>query len=77
MKLLPDTPIKYNDDPPETVSRVKKHPRFLTVLAELVARADRDRSPSSSPPCPGVGDAVVAEWARLASARWCRGCGAC
>jgi DNA helicase IV len=27
MKLLPDTPIKYNDDPPETVSRVKKHPR--------------------------------------------------
>ena len=41
LKLLPDTPVKYNDDPPENVSRVKKHPQMLALLADLVARQTR------------------------------------
>ncbi|KAB2898341.1 MAG: DNA helicase UvrD, partial [Kofleriaceae bacterium] len=41
LKLLPDTPVKYNDDPPENVSRVKKHPRMLDILTALVARQAR------------------------------------
>jgi DNA helicase-2/ATP-dependent DNA helicase PcrA len=32
MKLMPESPAKYNDDPPEQASRVKKHPVMLTLL---------------------------------------------
>jgi DNA helicase-2/ATP-dependent DNA helicase PcrA len=38
MRVLPDAPVKYNDDPPEQVSRVKKHPLMLTVLERWVVR---------------------------------------
>ena len=33
MRCLPDAPTKYNLDPPEHVSRVKKHPALLGMLA--------------------------------------------
>ena len=36
MRCLPDAPTKYNVDPPENVSRVKKHPAMLPLLARLV-----------------------------------------
>jgi DNA helicase-2/ATP-dependent DNA helicase PcrA len=36
MRCLPDAPTKYNADPPENVSRVKKHPALLGVLARWV-----------------------------------------
>jgi DNA helicase II / ATP-dependent DNA helicase PcrA len=35
MRCLPDAPTKYNADPPEQVSRVKKHPALLAILARL------------------------------------------
>ena len=38
MRCLPDTPTKYNADPPEQVSRVKKHPAMLALLEQCVAR---------------------------------------
>jgi DNA helicase II / ATP-dependent DNA helicase PcrA len=38
MRCLPDAPTKYNADPPEQVSRVKKHPLMLTVLERWVLR---------------------------------------
>jgi DNA helicase-2/ATP-dependent DNA helicase PcrA len=65
LKLLPDTPVKYNDDPPETVSRVKKHPRVLEILQTMVARQARqieDEFKSLSGATPEIG----AEWERLA-----------
>ncbi|MBP8807697.1 MAG: ATP-binding domain-containing protein [Kofleriaceae bacterium] len=65
MKVLPDAPIKYNADPPEQVSRVKKHPRFLTVLAELVAEQTATVTVELAA-VPGVGDQVLGEWTRLA-----------
>jgi DNA helicase II / ATP-dependent DNA helicase PcrA len=34
IRCLPDTPTKYNEDPPEHVSRVKKHPALLALLAK-------------------------------------------
>lgn len=67
MRLLPDTPTKYNEDPPEVVSRLKKHPALLTITAAAVERqaaavADEVRAAA------GVSaDAVMAEWNRLAS----------
>ncbi len=65
LKLLPDTPIKYNDDPPETVSRVKKHPRVLEILQAMVARQARqieDDFKALSGATPDIG----AEWERHA-----------
>jgi DNA helicase-2/ATP-dependent DNA helicase PcrA len=38
MRVLPDAPTKYNLDPPEQVSRVKKHPAMLSILERWVAR---------------------------------------
>ena len=32
MRVLPDTPTKYNVEPPDQVSRVKKHPAMLGLL---------------------------------------------
>jgi DNA helicase II / ATP-dependent DNA helicase PcrA len=68
LKLLPDTPVKYNDDPPENVSRIKKHPRLLDVLAGVVTKqarqiADEIRGLSGSPDELGR---IGAEWERLA-----------
>jgi DNA helicase-2/ATP-dependent DNA helicase PcrA len=38
MKCLPETPTKYNIDPPENVSRVKKHPQVLKLLVTWCER---------------------------------------
>ncbi|MGE0547368.1 MAG: ATP-binding domain-containing protein [Kofleriaceae bacterium] len=38
MRCLPESPTKYNADPPEHVSRVKKHPALLSILANWVER---------------------------------------
>ncbi len=36
MKCLPESPTKYNADPPDQVSRVKKHPAMLKILVDWV-----------------------------------------
>src|SRR6185436_10546548 len=36
MRCLPEAPTKYNLDPPEHVSRVKKHPALLGMLVRWV-----------------------------------------
>ncbi len=36
MRCLPDTPTKYNAEPPDQVSRVKKHPAMIKLLASWV-----------------------------------------
>ena len=36
MRCLPDSPTNYNADPPEQVSRVKKHPALLQILETWV-----------------------------------------
>jgi len=64
IKLLPNTPLKYNDDPPETVSRVKKHPRFLTILTQLVDKQAAEISADLAA-TPGVTEPILAEWTRL------------
>lgn len=68
LKLLPDTPVKYNDDPPENVSRVKKHPRMLDILTALVVRQARqiEESLRSLPGAASELAAIGAEWERLA-----------
>jgi DNA helicase II / ATP-dependent DNA helicase PcrA len=38
MRCLPESPTKYNVEPPDQVSRVKKHPALLGMLARWVER---------------------------------------
>ncbi|HMG20291.1 MAG TPA: ATP-binding domain-containing protein [Kofleriaceae bacterium] len=38
MRCLPESPTKYNIEPPEQVSRVKKHPALLATLERWVQR---------------------------------------
>src|SRR5262245_25442423 len=54
MRCFPDSPTKYNADPPEQVSRVKKHPAMLAILerwctaqAEAIGTELADLSPAA------------------------------
>ena len=61
MRCLPEAPTKYNDDPPEHVSRVKKHPALLAMLVkwteEQAAEIGRELATIHAP--------VLGEWNRL------------
>jgi DNA helicase II / ATP-dependent DNA helicase PcrA len=67
LRLVPDSPVKYNDDPPEVVSRVKKHPALLTIIAALAARQARDVVAELRAAAGPAEEVVVAEWNRLAA----------
>ncbi len=64
LRLLPDSPVKYNDDPPEGVSRIKKHPQMLTILAAMVARQAQVIE-GEIRAIPGASADIGAEWERL------------
>ncbi len=63
-RLLRGTKGKYNDDTPDNVARVKKHPALLTVLeayiAEQVADAREDLEDLGS-----GSEAILEEWDRM------------
>ena len=61
MRCLPDAPTRYNDDPPEHVSRLKKHPAFLGVLVRWVENQAR----SIGTELADVHAPALAEWNRL------------
>lgn len=42
MRCLPEAPTKYNTDPPEHVSRAKKHPAVLAMLAAWVEKQAKE-----------------------------------
>ena len=66
MRLLPDSPTRYNEDPPETVSRIKKHPRLLPILADHAERQARAIADELRGAAGAASDQVLAEWSRLA-----------
>jgi DNA helicase-2/ATP-dependent DNA helicase PcrA len=68
MRCLPDSPTKYNAEPPEQVSRVKKHPAMLGILERWVAgQADQFAAEIGELPELGAARAAaLAEWTRLA-----------
>jgi DNA helicase-2/ATP-dependent DNA helicase PcrA len=58
MRCLPDAPTKYNAEPPDQVSRVKKHPAMLTILERWCdAQAQKIGSELAA-----ISDAALAEW---------------
>jgi len=66
MRLLPESPTKYNDDPPEVVSRVKKHPRLLRVLTEMTDRQAKAVIEDLRAAAGAAEELVLTEWNRLA-----------
>ncbi|HEX3482080.1 MAG TPA: ATP-binding domain-containing protein [Kofleriaceae bacterium] len=81
MRCLPDSPTKYNAEPPEQVSRVKKHPALLATLERWVARQAEQigaeiaalspqaaATPGAEPgTAPAAQTAALDEWNRLAA----------
>ena len=65
MRCLPEAPAKYNVEPPDQVSRVKKHPAMLGVLANWVVRQAAEIGADIAALDAGAG----AEWERLAKRR--------
>lgn len=61
MRCLPEAPTKYNADPPEQVSRVKKHPALLRMLQLWVERQASEIEHDLA-----VSGEAVSEWQRLA-----------
>jgi DNA helicase-2/ATP-dependent DNA helicase PcrA len=62
MRCLPEAPTKYNVEPPDQVSRVKKHPALLGMLVSLVER----QAVQISAELAEHSQAAVSEWDRLA-----------
>jgi DNA helicase-2/ATP-dependent DNA helicase PcrA len=65
IRCLPDAPTKYNDDPPDQVSRIKKHPAMLGLLERVCEQQaeviGRELLETAGP----AADAALAEWNRL------------
>jgi DNA helicase-2/ATP-dependent DNA helicase PcrA len=61
MRCLPDAPTKYNVDPPENVSRVKKHPALLGMLVKWTERQAQEIEDELR----AVSELAVTEWQRL------------
>ncbi|HEX2691832.1 MAG TPA: ATP-binding domain-containing protein [Kofleriaceae bacterium] len=68
MRCLPESPTKYNAEPPEKVSRIKKHPALLGMLETWVEqqaaqiRVEIAEAHAAGAPTPSP---AVAEWDRL------------
>jgi DNA helicase-2/ATP-dependent DNA helicase PcrA len=61
LRCLPDSPARYNDDPPEEVSRVKKHPAMLDLIEEHVVRQAQQIGAELAEVAAGEAG-VLAEW---------------
>jgi DNA helicase-2/ATP-dependent DNA helicase PcrA len=61
MRCLPEAPPKYNVEPPDQVSRVKKHPALLGLLESWVA----DQVHTIGTDLAEISEAALAEWNRL------------
>ena len=65
MRCLPDAPTKYNAEPPDQVSRVKKHPALLALLERWCLRQAEDIGREIAEIAGS--ESAVAEWNRVAS----------
>ncbi|MFT3697133.1 MAG: ATP-binding domain-containing protein [Kofleriaceae bacterium] len=61
MRCLPDSPTSYNADPPDNVSRVKKHPALIKMLENYVA----EQAAAIAADVRAISEAAATEWDRL------------
>ncbi|HET7500875.1 MAG TPA: ATP-binding domain-containing protein [Kofleriaceae bacterium] len=71
MRCLPASPTSYNAEPPDQVSRVKKHPALLAMLETFVAQQAAQirgeiAETAAASGVPGAAETARAEWDRLA-----------
>jgi ATP-dependent DNA helicase UvrD/PcrA len=62
LRCLPDSPARYNAEPPDQVSRVKKHPQLLGILEAWVAH----QAAQVGAELAEIYGPALAEWDRLA-----------
>ena len=66
MRCLPESPTRYNAEPPDQVARLKKHPALLRTLEAWVAQQAAQIAGDLAGAAAGASDAALAEWDRLA-----------
>ena len=66
MRCLPESPTRYNVEPPEQVSRVKKHPALLRMLEQWTLQQAAQIGAEIAETHPAA-VAALAEWNRLAT----------
>jgi DNA helicase-2/ATP-dependent DNA helicase PcrA len=67
MRCLPESPTHYNAEPPDQVSRVKKHPAMIKILERFVAQqADQIAAELAEAADPAATAPALNEWSRLA-----------
>jgi len=64
MRCLPESPARYNAEPPDQVSRVKKHPALIRILENWVLQQAAQIGAELADTA--ASEAALAEWNRLA-----------
>jgi DNA helicase II / ATP-dependent DNA helicase PcrA len=71
MRCLPESPARYNAEPPEQVARLKKHPALLRMLetwvAQQAAQIGADIAEITETQAAAATGVALAEWNRLAT----------
>jgi DNA helicase-2/ATP-dependent DNA helicase PcrA len=65
MRCLPESPARYNAEPPDQVSRVKKHPAMIQILEAWVVQQAAQIGAEIAETV--ASDGALAEWNRLAA----------
>src|SRR5690349_11173001 len=66
IRCLPESPQKYNDDPPDEIARIKKHPALLDLIEEHAVRQAAQIGEELAALAAGQ-PAVLDEWNRHAA----------
>jgi len=67
MRCLPESPAKYNAEPSDQVSRVKKHPALIKILETFVVDQAAQVAVELTSTAGSAVAAALAEWNRLAA----------
>lgn len=65
MRCLPESPTRYNVEPPDQVARVKKHPALLRILERWVEQQAAQIGAEIAQAAGAAATGALAEWNRL------------
>jgi len=67
MRCLPESPTRYNAEPPDQVARIKKHPALLRILERWVEQQAAQIGAELAQTAGAMAATALAEWKRLAT----------
>jgi DNA helicase-2/ATP-dependent DNA helicase PcrA len=67
MRCLPESPTRYNAEPPDQVARIKKHPALLRILERWVEQQAAQIGAELGQTAGAMAATALAEWSRLAA----------